>query len=94
MRFRFTRHHLLLLMGFLLHLYNNLAYRFLDSFLPLYATDSEAASQIQVGIIFASFCLAIMIFSPIMGELCKKRGYKQVIIIGLLLESIVLSTLR
>ena len=84
-----SRHFLLLAAAFILHLFNNLAYRFIDSFLPLYAK-GEAVDEFGVGIIFCAFSLSVCICSPVWGVVCQKIGYKTIIIIGLTIESLML----
>ena len=87
-RFRLSRHHLLIVTGFLLHGYNNLAYRFLDEFLPGYATSSQQLSDIAVGVMMAAFSCAIFLTSPYFGSLSSRVGYKKLILAGLVLESV------
>ena len=87
---RLTRHHLLISLGFVLHMYNNTAYRFLDSFLPSYSTEQQKTSDFEVGIMFSSFCLVIFILSPIFGSICQRRGYRTLIIAGLVAEGCIL----
>ena len=89
-RFRLSRHHLLIVTGFLLHGYNNLAYRFLDEFLPGYATTSQHLPDIAVGVMMAAFSCAIFLTSPYFGTLSSRLGYKKLILAGLVLESITL----
>ena len=90
---QFTRHHVLITIGFLLHLYSNTAYRFLDSFLPVHATRDESASDFEVGIMFSSYCLIIALLSPSFGALCQRHGYRTVIVAGLCLEGATLCLL-
>ena len=87
-RFRLSRHHLLIVTGFLLHGYNNLAYRFLDEFLPGYAKDSQHLPDMAVGVMMAAFSCAIFLTSPYFGTLSSRVGYKKLILAGLVLESL------
>ena len=87
-RFRLSRHHLLIVTGFLLHGYNNLAYRFLDEFLPSYATEEHHLPDIAVGVMMAAFSCAIFLTSPHFGTLSSRVGYKKLILAGLVLESL------
>ena len=86
---RCSRRSLFLSVGFTLHLFNNVAYRFLDSYLPLYAS-SEGVSPFGVGIIFAAFSFAIFVFSPVWGHITGRVGYRSMMVLGLTVESIVL----
>ena len=88
-RFRLSRHHLLIVTGFLLHGYNNLAYRFLDEFLPHYATSSQQQlPDMAVGVMMAAFSCAIFLTSPWFGNLSSRVGYKKLILAGLIVESL------
>lgn len=50
--------------------------------MPLYA-QSMGATGIWLGIIFSSFALASLIFTPLMGKISDKRGRKKFISVGL-----------
>ena len=84
-----SRRSLFLSVGFSLHLFNNVAYRFIDSYLPLYAS-SEGVSSFGVGIIFASFSFSIFVFSPVWGHVTGRVGYRSMMVAGLTVESAIL----
>ncbi|MFS1515691.1 MFS transporter [Bacillus sp. SCS-151] len=60
-----------------------LMYGLVVPFLPIYATDL-GASQSFVGILFASYAIALFIATPISGALADRIGRKIMITIGLL----------
>ncbi|MGM7683866.1 MFS transporter [Cytobacillus sp. Hm23] len=60
-----------------------LMYGLVVPFLPIYATDL-GASQSFVGILFASYAIALFIATPFSGALADRIGRKKMITIGLL----------
>lgn len=60
-----------------------LMYGLIVPFLPIHA-ESLGASQSEIGLLFASYAIALFIATPIFGALADRIGRKKLIIVGLI----------
>ncbi|WP_078394738.1 MFS transporter [Shouchella patagoniensis] len=60
-----------------------LMYGLVVPFLPIYA-ESLGASQSEIGLLFASYAIALFISTPIFGALADRVGRKKLLVIGLI----------
>lgn len=60
-----------------------LMYGLVVPFLPIYA-ESLGASQSEIGLLFASYAIALFVATPIFGALADRIGRKKLLVFGLL----------